>query len=264
MKIQTLLILILCSIPAVAQTGFSKLKTANLPENVALAAIDRVGELYVITEKNRLIKFGVDGDILASTDINHFPDIFDPRDGSHSFLYWRDEQKYEFRLPDLASIAVANTIDSSFAVAPFMVCPSGDHDVIVLDSADWSLKKISTAGNTVLYETIIFASGIISTDISSMREYQNFVFILDKTKGIYIFNRMGKLLRTINAKGIPYFNFLGEEIYYPEGNGLRFFDLFTAEERFVALPSPFTFALLSDERLYLIRDRELVIHNVIR
>lgn len=262
MKALIILTVTLCSLPALAQNDFQRMKNIPLSSKAVVAAIDRVGELYLITEGNSLIKFDINGEVQATDELQALPDIFDPRDGSHAFLYWRGLQQYQLRLPDLKSASVTRNIDSSFAVAPYLVCPSGDHDILILDSADWSMKKISTASNSVLYETILFDEDPDPANLLYMREYQNFIFVLEHGVGIHIFNRMGKLLRTIKNSSVNWFNFLGEDIYFPDNGKLRFFNLFTTEERTLSIPQSFTFALLSDERLFVVTDRELTIFTL--
>jgi hypothetical protein len=257
-------LLTVLALPAFGQDQFRKIKSTTLDTEVNTAAIDRVGELYLITTDNRLVRFGIDGEISAKASLGKTPDLFDPRDGSHSFLYWRNEQRYELRLPDLESVSTSGHIDSSFAIHPFLVCPSGDHDLLVLDSADWSLKKVITKDNSVLYETIIFDGKVTASDIAFIREYQNFIFVLDKSNGIRIYNRMGKLIRMIKGSSIAYFNFLGEELYYPEGDSIKFFNLFSTEERTVRMPAPFEYAFLTDERLFLVNKKLVDIYSIIQ
>jgi hypothetical protein len=246
-----------------SQSLFEKLQTVIINGPIASASVDRVGELYLVSQAGDISKISIDGEIIESSNVEHVPTLFDPRDGSHIFLYWRDSRKYELRLPDLKSIAATKDIDSSFAIHPVLACPSGDHDLIILDSADWSLKKIDGRTNTVLHETIIYEPGRTAPKVTYMREYQNFVFLLDPVTGINIYNRMGKLLKTLPGKSIPYFSFLGEEIYYPVQDGLHLFNLFTADERTISLPAAAPFALLTDERLYLVDDDKVDIYSVI-
>jgi hypothetical protein len=99
------------------------------------------------------------------------------------------------------------------------------------------------------------------SDFTAMREYQGFVFILHKKEGIHVFNSMGKHLRTLAIPGLTYFNFIGEELYYLQGNKLKFFDLFTADTRELTLPAPATIALLTDERLFLIKNTTIDIYK---
>jgi hypothetical protein len=244
------------------QSSFEKIKFVAIGGKIDAAFVDRVGELYVQTEENFMYKISVHGESLAQAKLSSKPTLFDPRDGSHLFLYWKDQQNYELRLPDLSVISKQD-LDSSFAVNPYLVCPSGDHDLLILDSADWSLKKVSTRTNLVLYETIIFDNPPQPFHITLMREYQNFIFLLDRNQGIFIFNRMGKMLKNLPGKNLPYFNFLGEELYYPEKGGLHFFDLFTAEERSLKLPPYSKAALLTDERLFLVNDHGVDILSVV-
>ncbi len=246
-----------------AQEKFRLLKTVTWKEDIVHAAIDRVGELYLTDRANKISRIDVNGKTIASAQLKARPDIFDPRDGSHVFLYWRNNQRFELRLSDLTTTSTSKVIDSAFAVSPYLACPSGDHDILVLDSADWSLKKVSGTHDRVIFETIILPGGVRSSDLVWMREYQNFVFVQDKSVGLRIFNRMGKHLKTLDTHDASYFNFLGVELYYPSGtNTLQFFDLFTTEERVVQLPSEFQFALLSDERLFIVKARELSIYSV--
>ena len=257
-----LFLMCLLSQHAQSQSSFENLKTVAISGPIASASVDRVGELYLVSQTGHISKISINGEIIESSNVKRVPTLFDPRDGSHIFLYWKDSRKYELRLPDLKSIAASKDIDSSFAIHPVLACPSGDHDLIVLDSADWSLKKIDGRTNTVLHETIIYEAGATSPNVTYMREYQNFVFLLDPVTGINIYNRMGKLLKTLPGKSIPYFSFLGEEIYYPVQDGLHLFNLFTAEERTISLPTAAPFALLTDERLYLVSHDKVEIYSV--
>ena len=89
----------------------------------------------------------------------------------------------------------------------------------------------------------------------TMREYQNFVFLLNPGKGLYIFNSLGNYLRTIGGPGIRSFNFLGEELYYLQNGKLHFFNLFTTDTRQIDIGMAYTDVLLTDERMI------LFIHN---
>ncbi len=102
------------------------------------------------------------------------------------------------------------------------------------------MKKISPRTSTV--EVDVKFPENLSTDfdnIKFIREYQGFLFLLDQKKGIHVFNGMGTLDKTIPCKPLSYFNFLGEEMYYPVGNGLAFMNLFSGEKREIPLQQDF-------------------------
>ena len=62
---------------------------------------------------------------------------------------------------------------------------------------------------------------------TAMREYQNYVFLLDPSRGIFIFNSLGRHIKTLDVPGVQSFNFLGEDLYYLRNDSLEFFNLFT-------------------------------------
>jgi hypothetical protein len=239
-----------------------KLKTVEVSDTIAYAYVDRPGDLYVITLGGQLQRFDKDGRLSNLYRKGPALSLFDPRDGARLFAYYRDKAQYDFLNPSF-DVVSSYKIDSAFALNPWMVCTSGDYNVWVLDGSDWSLKKIDMRTGTIPVEVVLSVpAGKARTDIISMREYQNFVFVLDKKEGIMIYSSMGKYLRTLPVAKPRYFNFIGEEVYYLVGDKLKFMDLFTTETRELKLPVPADLALLTDERLFVIRKNVIDIFEV--
>jgi len=143
------------------------------------------------------------------------------------------------------------------AIDPWLMCVSGDYNFWVLDAADISLKKINASSGTVTTDAKIAEQ---PDDISSyvyLREYQGFVFVLHKKKGVLIFSGLGRLLKVVGESDLSHFNFLGEELYFQTGNTINFFNLFTAETRELHLKQTGQFVLLTDERLYIIQKNSI-------
>jgi hypothetical protein len=258
MKLLWIVVLLLSSSHTVAQ--FKKLTAVTLDSAATYAAVDRPGELYIL-HGNKFQKYSEEGEVQEHGSLPFAPTLFDPRDGSRCFAANSAANQFIFFSPYNFSDA-PSTVDSAFAISPVMTCSSGDYDLLTLDSADWSLKKINLKTNRVLYETVLGTKVSTLPKLALMREYQNFVFMLDQSQGIYIFNMIGNLLQFLPAKDLRYFAFLGEELYYLEDSTLVFFDLFTTETRRQKIPGPADFALLTDQRLYLIRDQKLEVFSV--
>jgi hypothetical protein len=228
-----------------------KIKSLTLNDTILYAAIDRPGDFYAITRNGQIQRFNKDGKLTLLYKGDKAPTLFDPRDGSRLFAYYRDDQHYEFLNPSFESTA-AFKIDSAFAIQPWLICPSGEYKLWILDKADQSLKKIDVRALEVEVEVVVDSTLIRNAaSFTSMREYQGFVFLLHPGKGIFIFNGLGKHIRTIDASGVGSFNFLGEELYFLRGDRLQFFNLFTAETRVMEITSGYTTALLTDERMIL-------------
>lgn len=254
MMIRTVLFLFALALATGATHAQVKIKTVDVSDTIVYATVDRPGDLYVITKRGQVQRFTPEGTVGIVFKLNqHELTQFDPRDGARLFAYFRKERHYTFYSPSFDP-TVSYHLDSSFVIEPWLVTISGDHDLWVLDAADGSLKKVIQKTETVDVDVKIPAE-LYNKDpkaFTFIREYQGFVFLLQPHKGIQVFNGMGKWLRTI-ATSAKSFNFLGEELYFIEKDKLKFFNLFTTETHEEALPEAGQFALLTDQRTYIIR-----------
>ena len=206
-----------------------------------------------------ILKYSKDGKLQVVYKTGPAPTLFDPRDGARLFSFYRDKREYNYMNP-MFDVINSYQIDSAFVTEPWLACSSGDYNLWIIEAADGSLKKINTREGQVEVD-VKLNSTLPVADITFLREYQSFVFLLDSLSGIHIFNSMGKFIKSIPGNNITYFNFLGEELYYLEEGKLKFFDLFSAETRELALKQPCAFALLSDERLFLIQKNSVGIFH---
>ncbi|MEO7992391.1 MAG: hypothetical protein ABI663_22765 [Chryseolinea sp.] len=248
-------------LPFCSYAQFEKIKSFEVKENIVSASVDRPGDLYLVLKSNTIQKYSVEGLLLASSTNPTLPTLFDPRDGARLFTYRRKSQSYQFLSPLLEEVS-STKINQAFGIAPYLACTFGDQSLAILDSADWSVKRINLRTSIVNMEASIQSLISDKTKITFIREYQNFIFLLDQNKGIMVLNSMGKLIKIIEVKGLNYFNFIGEELYYLQDGQLKFIDLFTAEMRSMSLPEPCEVALLTDERLYLIHQNQVNVFRV--
>jgi hypothetical protein len=235
-----------------------KITTLEVSDTIQFAAVDRPGELYILTNAGQLQKFDYDGKLLNLLKTKFKPTLFDPRDGSRLFAYYRDIQQYWFYNPSL-EVTSMHELDSALAIDPWLVCSSGDYALWMIDATDNSLKKIDTKSGLLTVE-VSLPTPNDKSEFIYMREYQGFLFVLTRTQGIYIFNSIGKLIKTIPGKNITYFNFLGEELYYPAQDHLVFMDLFSGESRQVQFAHG-RYVLFTDERAFVIGVKQIDIYS---
>lgn len=239
--------------------GQRKIKTLELSDTIISAAVDRPGDFYFVTKDGQIQKFGKDGKLLVVYKHKGAPTLFDPRDGARLFAYYRDHQEYAYYNPSF-EITASFRIDPAFAIDPWLICPSGDHKLWVLDVADHSLKKLNAKQTEVEVEMIIDSTLIQDARaFTTVREYQGFVFLLNPSKGIYIFNSLGKHIKTIEEKGVCHFNFIGEELYFLNKGKIQFLNLFTAERRETNLEKPAEILMITDERMVVIQKNTIQI-----
>jgi hypothetical protein len=228
-------------------SGQKKITSFDLQSDVVYAAIDRPGDLYVIMKSGEALKFDKNAKTIGKKKFSTLPTVFDPKDGTRAFAYYRELQAIESIAPDL-SYGDFTPLHPEFAVSAWLVCPS-KNEFWILDSADFSLKKTKEKGTAIAYEATFKGQSP-----TYMREYLNFLFVLDK--GIHVLNNLGKEIKVIEAEAID-FSFLGEEIYYIKDQSLQLVDLYTTEKRTLPLPHAAQFAFLTDDRMILINNRTI-------
>lgn len=230
-----------------------KLRTVEVNDTIVYAGLDRPGELYIITKANHIQKFDQDGKLLSLYKGERRPTLFEPGDGARIFAYYRDLQQYWIFNPSFEVMA-AHTFDASFAIEPWLICPAGENNLWILDGADNTLKKVNTQKGTVVVD-VSMNNNTAKENFQYMRDYQNFLFVLEKGKGILVYNSMGKLVKTILSKDIRHFNFMGSDLYYVEAGILKRVDIFFGEAKEEKLPVNTPSILFTDERAFLIGAR---------
>ncbi len=224
--------------------AFSQQAAIQIPftSEVIGAYVDRPGDLYILLDTRRLIKYSKEGKLLHEFKLTDIPTVFEPRDGSRTFAYYRTRNLAGFIH---FGMEPTTRLNEEYAVEPMLVCSAGDQGIWILDRADYSLKRVNLARSKVDVEFPLPMD--IHGNIVSMREYQGYLFLLYGQTRILIFSGMGKLLRSITGHDIRFFNFIGEELYYTDNGVLHFYDLFDSTQRQEPAEAGSRFVLLTDE-----------------
>jgi len=231
-------------------------KTLTLEADIVWAGVDRAGDLFVVLTTGEVRKIDKTGKVIGTHRFAEPPTLLDPIDGVRSFFYQRKGHRYGFMSYDFSSID-ENELDPSFAINPWLVCPAL-HELWILDSADFSIKKTRMNSMAIsLEKTLKHLPDKKMEDYVALREYQNYLFLLDRSAGVHVFNALGMYVRTLGEKNMDYFSFLGEELYYIKEKEGVFIDLYTQEKRTLSLNSSYRFILLNDDTLYGILGREI-------
>jgi len=232
--------------------------TITFIADIVWAGVDRPGDLFVVLSTGEVQKIDKTGKSIGTHKFQAPPTLLDPLDGVQSFYYLRSYKQYGNLSYDFSNVS-QNTLDPAFAIQPWLVCPAL-RELWILDSADFSIKKTAQNSMVISLETALqHLPRKQITDYTFMREYQNYVFLLDKSAGVHVFSPLGKFIRTMGEKNMLYFNFLGEEMYYLSGKEIVMVDLYTNEKRSLPLPEESRFVLLTDERSYAVGIRSVAI-----
>jgi len=213
---------------------------------IANVSVDRMGNFFLILKKGGIKKYDPDGKVLASLS-KRKPTLIEPWYHPSIFIYDRGTQKY-FSFGRFFEDVKEYQLAPELAIEPYLVCPTHDNRLWILDKADFSLKKVNPLTQEVVNEFVL-GTGSAAPEFTYLREYQNLLFLQEKNFGIWIVNTLGKVITKIEIKNPGNFSFFGQELYYLENNTIRFFDLLTEARHELALEGDLKFAIVTDERI---------------
>ena len=232
--------------------------TVTFSADIVWAGVDRPGDLFVVLATGEVQKIDKTGKRIGTHKFEAPPTLLDPLDGVQSFYYNRRTNQYGNMSYDLTSVT-QYVVDPAFAIQPWLVCPAL-RELWILDSADFSIKKTAQNSMVISLETALqHLPRKQMTDYTFMREYQNYVFLLDKSAGVHVFSPLGKFVKTMGEPNLSYFSFLGEELYYVSGKDIVLIDLYTNEKRTIPSAADSRFVLFIDDRSYSVGLRSLSI-----
>lgn len=225
------------------------INTLNV-EELLHSGVNPAGEIYVAT-RSTLSRFDKDGSLLKTVSIPADLPItqFDSWHLTQLVLYYKSIQQIDIYNPAL-ELRTSFTIDSAFAIEPSAIAASFDQKHFwIFDQADGSIKKVNYKNGEVVIDEQINSFSIKSEPIRVMREYQRFLFI-QTSKQLYVFNAMGRSIKTIACTPSQVFDFFGEEIFLLDHTILHFTSLFSSETRTKENSKAYDKIYLTDERLF--------------
>ncbi|TAE66044.1 MAG: hypothetical protein EAZ85_16145 [Bacteroidetes bacterium] len=118
------------------------------------------------------------------------------------------------------------------------MCLSADGMLWIFDQNDMSLKKYNQITEQILiYTPLDLLLEPKEYDIKIIKEYQNFIFVIDKKSGILVFDNLGNFKRKINISDFQSISFLDDSIYILSNNQtLQISSLYKDENMSINLP----------------------------
>ena len=231
---------------------YKKIKEIKIQSNIELVSVDRVGGFYTVSDCG-IEQFSPEGKQQNKYNPKGCTntDLLEAWPLMRIYAYQKDKQQFIVFDHNLEIVDFLK-IDPSFAVEPKLAAPSSDLKSYWILDTDNSIKKIDLNSKSVSLETDTLTN--LRGKFVHMREYQSLLFLLDEQSGIYAINKLGNVVSRIDAPGVKYFSFAGEDLYYLKGNQLHFYDIFTKATYSIEVPIDIKFAVATDERLIFFRE----------
>ncbi|PJJ54858.1 hypothetical protein CLV45_3204 [Hymenobacter chitinivorans DSM 11115] len=224
--------------PVADANGWTLTRTIALAQP-GPASVDRRGNLYVADNQNNVRQFGPDGQALNT----YSP----PQPGNTAqieawntakvLVFYDDRQQIllldrfmapltQFRLPDMLDGLVRTA-----TLAP-------DDRLWLLDESNLALRQYDPAGQRMVVSTQMdLLIGRSKPDFRFMRQYQNNLYLVDRSSGIYVFDNLGNYRKKLPFPGLSSIGFRNDELYYLADNAVHFFHLYNLTDRTLPLPA---------------------------
>ena len=136
----------------------------------------------------------------------------------------------------ITEIRLADVLDGTVRVATL----APDNHIWLLDESNLVLREYDPSTQRLVQNTPLdLLIGRSRPDFRFLRQYQNNIYLLDRSTGIYVFDNLGTFKKKLPFAGLSTVGFRGDELYYLDGGALHFFHLYKLSERRRALPAGF-------------------------
>jgi hypothetical protein len=233
------------------------------PQKVSL---DRYNFAYVNDEKGNIFKISPEGELIQTYSPQKKGDVtlLDAWRNVNIFVFYRSFQEFVI-LDRFMNPSPHIRFERERVGFVQMAAYSSDNNLWVLDNDDFSLKKYNLENTLILQKTSLdLILDPRTYDLNYMREYQNYLFVNDKNSGVLIFDNLGNYKSTMPIKGLNFFSFINNEIYFLQNNTIILRDLYSSKERSIALPAgkEYIHALIGDKIMYLFTKEGMEIYEM--
>jgi hypothetical protein len=254
--------------PTLAAGTWALVKTLVLP-NTSAASLDRRGTLYLADQDNNLRQLARDGQPLntySPAQPGHVA-VVEAWNQNSLLVFYDDRQQVlllDRFLAPLSEIRLADYIDGTVRTAT--LAPDGL--LWLLDESALTLREFDPQALRVVQSTPLdLIIGHSRPDFRFLRQYQNNVYLVDRTSGIFVFDNLGNYRKKLPFTGLDFITFRGDELAYISGGQLHFFHLYNLTERTQPLPvgldaTTVRQVLLGDQLAYFITTKGISIYQL--
>jgi len=228
-------------------------------------ATDKLGQLYLISPKNEVIKYDTKGKEVFRYNNNFLENLeqIDATDPFNLLLYYPDyltvitldrtmSKTGEFDLSDLNLLRVKT------------VATSNDNQVWIYDELSFQLKKINRSGEVLRQSVDLNLQLNHPPRADYLVEKENGVYLNDPNFGILIFNMFGEYESMIALKGLDRFQVFDNRLIYKKGKQIYTYHLQTLSEQVLPIPETLEVSdeiLIQKNRLFIRKENSVEVYS---
>lgn len=209
----------------------------DIKTQLRLAKVDKLGNIYIVDTKNRLIKYDNKFNELYRYANNRYGLIstVDVTNPLRIVLFYDDFNQVSI-LDN--TLSVIRSLDLSQQFLDVSACGvSNDGHLWIYDPVQFKLLKINEEGRSLTASDNVNNFGIAGGYISEILESDNHVVLCDFTKGFWFFDNFGRYVYHFPVQGLNAFQFDGKFVIYYTTTGLKTFSILLKERQIIAVDS---------------------------
>lgn len=225
---------------------------------------DNLDNLYVITKDNSLVKFDSSGKKLFAYNSKKYGQLkyADVTNPFKILVYYPDFTTAIVLDNTLSELSVVN-LKQAGIVQPACICTSSDNNIWVYDAQEFKLKKLNQNQDVLVESADLLTTTQQAVEPTMMIERDNFIFLNDPKKGIFVFDNYGAYSSQIPVTGITDFQAFNKKLFYYKDHAIQLYNIQTLET--VANPMPDTTGVMQirieKNRLFLLKENEVILYR---
>lgn len=202
-----------------------------------VSRIDNLGNLFLVTPENEVMKFNQQGKFLWNYTNNKFGDItqLDVTDPLRVILYYQAHQQIVVlnnNLSEISRFSFADNPDQQITV----VSSANNNGFWIYDQINRELKKLSNSFIDELRTGNIYQRDGFDMQANYMLSTDQYIFVNDVEEGIRIFDRFGNFYKTALIEVAKEFEVEGEHIFFFKDSKLFKYNFVSFNLNTITLP----------------------------
>ena len=194
---------------------------AKIDTVAKIAKLDNLGNLFLVTPSNEVMKFNSQGKFLWNYSNNNFGDIsqLDVTDPLRVILFYATHQQLivlNNNLSEISRFSFTNNPDQQIS----LVASANNNGFWVYDQINRELKKLSNSFVDELKSGNIYQRNGFDMQANYMRTSDEYIFINDIGEGVRIFDRFGNFYKTAVINPAKEFDIAGNLIFFNSDSSL--------------------------------------------
>ncbi len=257
-----ILIIILAFSSSINAQQWVLLDSIPLADKVEILTKDRANNLYLAFANGTITKLDSSGVLIANYASQAYasPSNLESWASLRLFVFFDNTQQYTF-LDRFLSGAQLTQLPTELGYISLATASSNNQLWLIDDRAYRLIKYDFEFDQIILERSFNQLPQALDIRPSQIKEYQNRLYVGDKSKGILVFDNLGNFVNLWEVSP-NYFDFVGNELYFLEQDHLIFYSLYSDHVRRLQLPikQP-AFVQMMGDRLALIQDHLLLLYT---